>query len=70
LNACSRRNNVFFKIVTGKNCNVSSAQRIVHMIAGTALSGIGLIPMLVAREKGAGGTLMLAAERFENEGHN
>ena len=70
LNACSRRNNVFFKMVTGKNCNMSQAQRIVHMVAGTVLSGVGLVPMLLAGERGAGGTLMLASERFENEGCN
>jgi SAM-dependent methyltransferase len=70
LNACSRRNNLFFKMVTGKNCHVSLVQRIVHMVAGSALSSVGLIPMLLARERGAGGTLMLASERFENEGCN
>lgn len=70
LNACSRQNNLFFKIVTGKNCSMSRAQRIVHAIAGTAMSGMGLVPMLLARERGAGGTLMLASERFENEGCN
>lgn len=68
LNVCPPQNNLFFKIVTGKNCNASPAQRIVHTAAGTALSSIGLFPMLLAREKGAGGTLMIASERFENEG--
>jgi SAM-dependent methyltransferase len=68
LNTCSRRNNLFFKLVTGKKCNASLVQRLVHLFAGTAMSGVGLAPMLLARERGAGGTLMLELERLEDTG--
>ena len=68
LNVFSRQNNLFFKIITGKKCDVSMPQRVVQMVGGSALSGIGLVPMLLASERGAGGTLMLACERQDLKG--